>query len=179
MITPLKQQEKHDPDNGHIGDCWKTALAMVMGRDPDDIPHFAKTAYLAGATPGASVQALRDWLEPQGLGLMQVIYPPESDLADIADALHITSPGIPFMVLGKSPRGDWGHVVVVIDGQVINPTTGDYCDPGKALDGAMGDWWWAECIVKMPEKVETLEQLLERGAKELLEVRKFLDDSPV
>ena len=157
MIKPQPQLYRHDPENGSVGDCFKTCVAMLLGVDADQVPHFAKDAIDAGGDPGQAVQMLRDWLEPQGLGLGQFLYPPETTFSEIIASLSHHSPGIPFMVLGKSPRGDWGHVVVVQDGKVADPALGTWRDdpPEEILTGpAEGEdgekWWWVECIVRLP-----------------------------
>lgn len=153
MVKPLSQRYRHDPKNGSVGDCWPTALAMVMGVDRDTIPHFAKIAMDSGDEPGAAVHALRDWLAPQGLGLMQMLFPPETTMLQLMETLAYNNPNIPFMVLGQSPRGDWGHVVVALDGNVADPASGAWLDdPAEALSGPVGDWWWVECIVKLPKE---------------------------
>lgn len=145
MITPQKQTLRHDPENGVHGDCFRTATAMLMGLNARDLPHFADVGVRN------HVAALREYLAAHGYGLMQLIYPPETEIQMIMNTLAHLSPGVPFMLSGKSPRGDWGHVVVAIDGRIADPATGDWATkPEDALHGAYGKWWWVRAIIALP-----------------------------
>ncbi|MGR1580694.1 hypothetical protein ACSSNL_04435 [Thalassobius sp. S69A] len=145
MIVPQKQALRHDPENGVHGDCLRTAVAMLMGLNARDLPHFADVGVSDHVAP------LREYLAAQGHGLMQFIYPPETEIKTILHTLAYLSPGVPFMLSGKSPRGDWGHAVVAIDGQIADPATGDWVtNPENALHGAHGEWWWVEAIIALP-----------------------------
>lgn len=105
----LRRRDGHTI-NGIPGDCFRTALACLLDRDRDDVPHFA--LYLSWweeirrwvrANDGRDLYYV-DAAEPDHWGVI-----PET-VAD--DAL--------VLVGGPSPRGSFGHVVVGRrDGSVV------------------------------------------------------------
>jgi len=111
----------HD-ENGVPGDCFRTALASLLGCDrPDDVPHFA-------ALPQAEWWgAVRDWLQRRGLDLVYV------EIDQRAAVLDLWGPqGGLVLVGGPSPRGAFGHVVVGRwDGSIT-------WDPHPSRDGLAG-----------------------------------------
>ena len=38
-----KQANRHDPENGIFGDCYRTCLAGLLGVDRDSVPHHVLT----------------------------------------------------------------------------------------------------------------------------------------
>ena len=41
-MTPYKQLNHHDPDNGIIGDCYRTAIACLLDLPPDALPNYCE-----------------------------------------------------------------------------------------------------------------------------------------
>lgn len=39
-MKPLKQKFRHNPDEGVFGDCHRTAIATILGKERDSVPHF-------------------------------------------------------------------------------------------------------------------------------------------
>lgn len=152
VLSPQSQRIKHDPENGQWGDCFRTAVAVCLGRDAEQVPHVMHDPTKHS---DSAVDRLRDWLRPQGLGFSQTIYHADTDIAEILKATAHLSPGIPFVLSGLSPRGPYGHCVVICDGEVCcDPATGaPVTDPKEALAGALDDWWWLECVVKLPDQI--------------------------
>lgn len=142
-----KQLIRHDPDNGKFGDCYRTSIAMLMGMSAEDLPNFADDPDKSGLT------RCREWLRERDLGVLQVLYPPELELDAILSSIEHLSPGIAVIITGRSPRGDWNHCIVALNGKV-------FCDPATGKGGehvltgpAENDgeaWWWVETIVRLP-----------------------------
>ncbi|MDW3181758.1 hypothetical protein [Roseobacter sp.] len=147
-----KQRIRHNPARGKFGDCYRTCVAMVMGLDPEDVPHFCD----GNPEDVSGLSSLRDWLQPQGFGVFQNIYTADTSFDQLMHSLSALSPGVPVIVTGLGAR-EVNHCVVAIDGEV-------FCDPssGKAskepfLGPAVSDgeeWWWIEVICRLPGRLE-------------------------
>jgi len=90
---------------GVYGNCMQAAIATVLNRPMDSVPHFGTFATWP--------QALRLWLRGEGL-----------------DYTYVEAPPIPVeraMLVGKSPRG-YTHAVVSEGGQIV-------WDPHPSRDG--------------------------------------------
>jgi hypothetical protein len=114
-VTQLHVQAAHRTDghtaDGVPGDCYRAAIASLLGEPAETVPHFG--LYLSWW------DETRRWLQRQrGLDLA---YFEASDLSD--DPFARTwghDPRLPVLVGGRSPRGDFGHVVVgLLDGTVL------------------------------------------------------------
>lgn len=94
-------------DDGIPGDCYRAALASLLCLPAEDVPHFG--LYVSWW------EETRRWLQARG---RDIAY------AEPGDDLHAVwrdeLPEVPVLVGGRSPRGDFGHVVVgLIDGTVL------------------------------------------------------------
>lgn len=109
-----------DPSNPVIGDCWRTAIASVLGCRRDTVPHFVELAW--GNDDYTWWDQTQEWLATQGLTIRHW------------ESLEAARPWGKYLITGgKSPRGDWTHAVV------IDADTGNIVhDPhpsGAGLDG--------------------------------------------
>lgn len=93
-----------DPD-AVPGDCWRTALACLLGVPRDEVPHFV---HLHPEEGPAWWHASVAWVEEQCPGWTLVNIAP-------AFPVYLEPEAAPRRALltGQSPRGDWHHVVVV------------------------------------------------------------------
>lgn len=92
-MKPARQLKLHDPDNGVLGSCWATCIAMVLGLDPEDVPNFVESDDWWGVTTA--------WLEARGYTLIEVR----------GDAVMVPAEGAVLIASGPSPR-DVQHSVV-------------------------------------------------------------------
>lgn len=150
MSAMLRQQQsiKHDPESGRFGDCYRTCVAMIMGQKPADVPHFCS----GNAEDVSGIIALREWLKPQGYGVFQSIYPPDTEFSTLLRSLHVFSPGVPVIVTGMGGRGV-NHCVVVLGGEVFCDPHSGTSDPEPFTGPARADgeeWWWVEVVAKIP-----------------------------
>jgi hypothetical protein len=102
------------------GDCWRTALACLLEVPRDDVPHFIHLYEGGTGAPGEDVENHPDgprwwresvaWVERQRPGWTIQAWAPgdwpfyADDAVDAPDRVLLT---------GRSPRGDWSHVVLV------------------------------------------------------------------
>lgn len=91
-------------DDGTPGDCYRAALASLLDLPAATVPHFG--LYLSWW------DETRRWLQLRELDLA---YLPADD-----ERLEDFESDVPLMVGGRSPRGDFGHVVVgTIGGETL------------------------------------------------------------
>lgn len=105
----LRRRDGHTID-GIPGDCFRTAIACLLDRDRDDVPHFGLRLSWWEET--------RRWIRANdGRDLYYVD-------ADEPEHWHLIPGGVGdddlMLVGGPSPRGSFGHVVVGRrDGSVV------------------------------------------------------------
>lgn len=93
MLKPVYQTIM-TPDKGN---CFAACLATVLGLPLDAVPNFC-------ARGTKWWRDLQEWLDEKGLVAISV------ELT--ASSLGWLPAGIPVILSGKSPRGDWLHAVV-------------------------------------------------------------------
>jgi len=108
-----------DPRSDECGNCMQAAYASILELPLDEVPHFA-------ATPGENGEwfdAVLTWCAARGYAVVQSEEP---------------IPGVLCLMSGKSPRGDFDHLVVGRDRDVLH-------DPHPSRAGLAGDpvvWWY-------------------------------------
>lgn len=101
-INPLKQTKLSYPD----GNCFAACIAMITHIPLEDIPNFASYT----EANGNWWKDICDWLIPKGWGgVMITENAMQENQADFYGARIL---GVPFILTGKSPGGDWNHCVV-------------------------------------------------------------------
>lgn len=145
-MRPLKQLIKHDPENGAYGDCHRTCLAVILDLEPLDVPHFCDGP--VGETDNWS-ELEKIWLAKRGLMKAAIPIYGEFSLSWILESLKNVSPGVPFILGGRSTL-DCNHSVVILDGEI-------FCDPsGNGIVGPCDDgWWWLELFTLKPSEVQS------------------------
>ena len=132
----------HRPEEGKIGDCYRTAIACLLGLHPAEVPHFVEVNMYDGE---ATYKAVQEWLAKLDMTLLRVLYPASNSFDDIVSSVSIVNPGIPFMICGKSKRGT-NHVVICQDGEILHDPSSK-AQPGEGLIGAADEeYWWVEFI---------------------------------
>lgn len=127
MLTTnlAEQHQAHLDANGPtVGDCWRTAIACLLEVPRDGVPHWMEiyknepesvgwwydtVAFVEAARPGWTLALTRP-----------VIWPIYLQRTEMTQRVLLT---------GKSPRGDWLHVVLAdsVTGEVVwdpHPTGG-------------------------------------------------------
>lgn len=113
MSTFADQEYLHDPASGTVGDCWRACIASVIGCPITEVPHFVRdhgTEWF---------EATNAWLTERCGEL--ILYYEGEDVALAEHRRELTTRD--YVVLdGKSPRGDWYHVVVAdaVTGEIMH-----------------------------------------------------------
>lgn len=139
------QAFSHKPSDGVQGDCYRTAVACVLGVERDSVPHSHDE--LSGPENEAFIDA---WLRPQGL---RRIFIPVlgDDFKEVANAIYPRGGGLPLILTGCGPR-NVNHVIVVhgVD-DFWCPTLGKVAAEVALIGPALPDnYFWAEWIVRDP-----------------------------
>jgi hypothetical protein len=124
-MTPQRQWNRHDPEAGTHGDCWRTCIAAILDLSALEVPHFY------GDDRTSQVEAGKAWLQERGLDIFRVSW--DCDLATVLAVIGSMNPDIPLILSGGTPKG-FNHAVVMMNGEVIcNPSDVDLdrpCDNG-------------------------------------------------
>ncbi|HRW61546.1 MAG: hypothetical protein KDK08_05130 [Rhizobiaceae bacterium] len=124
-MTPQKQLYLHDPENGVWGDCQRAAIASILDRPVEDVPHF----FFDGCDGDTADKRIDDWLSM--LNLKMIFVPFEgSELQNILNLQAMFQPGIHYMLVGKSRTGV-NHCVVCKDSEIVH-------DPSLTDAGIVG-----------------------------------------
>jgi hypothetical protein len=70
-VTPYLQLLDHDPENGVIGDCWRTAIGCLLNMPPEDVPHFCDGNWQDGPAVERNTRA---WLATKGYSFVEIPY---------------------------------------------------------------------------------------------------------
>lgn len=107
------QRVRHDPADGIYGDCYRTAIAMVLGVEPEDVPHFCDSE------ADAIWRERRDaWLARKGLCAIELPWGSNLDL--VLEQASLTFAGAVVTISGMSPRGTL-HECVIYRGKLYDP----------------------------------------------------------
>lgn len=124
---------EHDPENDQWGDCHRVCVAMLLGQDPETVPHF----YRKGDKGDQEEVRREKFGYFSGLGLTEINIPyPDCGLDEILKTWKNTNPDAAFILGGNSRRG-CGHSVVCCDGRIFHDPT------GSGIVGPMDDgFYW-------------------------------------
>jgi len=100
VLADPARADGHDA-TGEPGDCWRTAVACLLGLHPADVPNIVRYH--------SNMDELRFWLEDYA-GLDYGVTPGPEFVLEHPD---LYPPGQLFIATGQSPRGDWLHCAIV------------------------------------------------------------------
>lgn len=145
------QLYRHDPSNDIFGDCYRSTIGCLLGIEPHKVPHFYQLD-VEGRGKSTFV-AVREWLAELGYTVATVSY--TSFGPELSAHMARENPGVVHMFSGKSPRGNWSHVVIMCDGKIIWDCAKP-CDTWGTLDGPCPDTGMYEIeylvpLIKVPD----------------------------
>lgn len=141
-MKPQKQKYRHDPANGVWGDCARTALAVLLDLDRDDVPHF----FDGGVTTKEADARREAFLS--SLGLRSIGMPMNGSLKEVLQSIEHYNPGVQYILIGKS-RAGCAHEVVVSEGNIAwDPSLDDNGIVGP--DEESGFFWVTFIGVPLP-----------------------------
>lgn len=123
-MIPLKQRNRHNPEEGVWGDCHRAAIASVLELDLDDVPHFAD----GGPTGEEFMRREQAFL--RSLGLVRIAVPYDAPLEKVLECVRVLNPGVYYLLGGKSRTGV-DHTVIGLNGQIVH-------DPSLDNSGIVG-----------------------------------------
>lgn len=108
-----KQLFKHDPDNNIFGDCHRTAIACLLNKQPEEVPHITAKEW---ADSYLFNKHFDEYLETQGLFRIDSVY--DCSLEDVLDHMEILNPSAYFL-LGGSSANRVNHTVICRGGEIV------------------------------------------------------------
>ena len=142
-MTPYKQKLKHRPDEGQIGDCWRTCIACLLNLLPEDVPHFCVDSWNDNARSTANA---RSYLATKGLSFIEYAF--TGDLQAILNSVGAINPGLHYLLGGNSKNGCGHQVVCCDDGIVWDPSIDDSGIVGPMDDGFYWITWLVPLFIK-------------------------------
>lgn len=100
----------HNPAEGRHGDCYRTCIAILLGLDAGDVPHFTRDAVVAGLGQDAADLAAQTWLTERGYKAIQMTVSAEFQGVDAW--IEKAAAGMPYILSGQSPRYSGCHCVI-------------------------------------------------------------------
>lgn len=138
-----KQLNLHQPKEGIIGDCWRTAIACLMDKLPEEVPHFLEPYWREPDATNA-LRDIREWLATYGLGYVEVPFG-ACELDHMLHCMNLWGDSAPMLLSGTSKNGT-NHIVIVKDGKII-------WDPARDDSGIVGPtdtgYWFVGLITKL------------------------------
>lgn len=135
-----KQLIRHRPEEGHWGDCTRTAFAIMFGLEPEDVPNFGDF----GTDEPNDLEFNRRvnaWLEQRGYAPINC--PFSCTLEELMEMQKACNHGV-YWVLGGRSRNDSNHSVLCRGGSIISdPSQNDAGIIGPCDDG----FFWVTYVV--------------------------------
>lgn len=105
------QMYRHEPHNDIPGDCYRTAIACMFGMPAHTVPHFVLQAWTGNKT---TEEYTLEYLRRLGWTLSSIYF-----TDDPRPFMASANPTAVYLLSGKSPRGNWSHVVIAKGGEII------------------------------------------------------------
>lgn len=100
----------HNPEQGRHGDCYRTCIAILLGMDAADVPHFTGDAIEAGHGQDAADLAAQAWLTERGYRAIQLTV--SAEFKGIEKWIEKAAAGMPYILTGQSPRFHGCHCTI-------------------------------------------------------------------
>lgn len=144
-MTPCRNQIRHDPDNGTVGDCHRCCVAAILDLAPSEVPHFTQIEQEGGRH---WLEGLSDWLASYGFSYVRFAYLDTEPLEAVLAITAQNCPGVPLILAGSAPGGV-NHSVVIMDGKIVMDPS-DCGLVGPLLDDDGSRKWAVEAIAVGP-----------------------------
>lgn len=112
-MIPLKQRNRHRPDEGIYGDCHRAAIASILELPLDDVPHFLED----NCDSVEFAKREREFLVSRGIVPISIAF--DCDLPSVFMTLRYLNPTI-YYILGGESRTGVNHSVVCRGGEVVH-----------------------------------------------------------
>lgn len=161
----LKQLYRHDPENGVIGDCHRTCIAMLLDKEhPGEVPHFGEICYKEyDDSPEVFERLFAEWLNANGY--VPIYVPYQCDFDTLMTTLSWQARGV-YYILGVSSKNGTGHSLIGCGGQIVaDPSLDESGHNGPMSDGL----YWVTFLLSTQFQVNSkpvIEDPEYRGLKE-------------
>lgn len=126
-MKPQKQLLRHNPPATY-GDCFRTAIAIVLDMNAADVPHFMD----GGSSGEDAALAAEAWLNARGMTAINIVCDGSRPLQAVLDSIAGTNlRQMPVFLLTGTSRNGCAHVVVCCNGDIV-------CDPAIDDSGIIG-----------------------------------------
>ena len=132
-MTPQKQLNRHDPENGVLGDCYRTVIACLLDLKPEEVPHIHE--HNGAMNMQEQQDMMNAWLAARGLVEVNVPCDGSIGLEVALEVMDRWSMGTRYMLTGQSRTG-CNHVVICKGREIEwDPSLNDSGIIGPADDG--------------------------------------------
>lgn len=147
----------HNPAEGRYGDCYRTCIAILLGIDAVEVPHFVEYDILDSMNKGLRPETenntlglTREWLQARGYTMIHI----NCEANTPKESWDLWTAGMPFILTCKGLLSG-AHAVIAQGGPncIWCPTTGGpvaTVQPWRCLDSSI-ECWSIDLIVKLPE----------------------------
>jgi hypothetical protein len=131
-MNAYKQLNKHDPDNGVVGDCFRTVFGCLLNIEPCHVPHFVEQCN----EYKDSCELADEWLATKGYKQVHSILDGDKlPIQLVLDHVYSLNPGV-YYILGGTSKNDTDHVVICLNNKIIHdPAIDDSGIVGPCADG--------------------------------------------
>ncbi|MCS3725473.1 hypothetical protein [Bradyrhizobium betae] len=167
-MKPQKQLLRHNPPASY-GDCFRTAIAIVLDMDAADVPHFMD----GGVSGDDGAAAAEAFLNAHGMTAINIVVDGARPLQAVLDSIAGTNlRQMPAFLLTGTSRNSCAHVVVGCNGDIV-------CDPsidGSGIVGPCDDgfYWLTFFGALQATNGQAKHQRDARSARERLEAASML-----
>jgi hypothetical protein len=138
-MTPHKQLNQHKPDEGIIGDCWRTSIACLLNLHPSEVPHFCDKNNWNNFN--SSLDVAKEWLKSKGYGYWEFAF--KSTLENILNSVQANAPDTYYILAGNSSN-NIGHSVICLNDKIIHDPSID----NSGIIGPMDDgYYWIAVLI--------------------------------
>ena len=129
-MTPQKQKNRHRPEEGLIGDCHRTCVAMILDLDKEQVPNWVEET---GDDERLFRQLSDQWLRAYGYATVHVGF--ACTWEELGSYMLAMNPGVYYILGGESRSGVNHSVVAVNDVIAVDPSLNDSGIVGPCDDG--------------------------------------------
>lgn len=142
-----KQLFRHRPEDGQIGDCFRSTIACLLNMRPEEVPHFVKDAIENGEELAAAAYADK-WLMARGYSIIE--FPLQAPSVEEALKWANSHMRNTYYMLSGTSRNAVNHVVICLkdkihwdtaqdDSGIIGPTDDGYYWLSVIITGFQGE----------------------------------------
>lgn len=142
-MTPYKQLYRHRPDEGSVGDCFRTAIACLLDIEPELVPHVMEDAFNEPESAETAHVRMNSYLiEHHGLYHMEFPLRVVQDgpPTDVMQHVKRYNGNVHYLLTGLSAN-EVAHTVVCTGDRIVHDPSIDCSGIIGPLDND-GEWFY-------------------------------------